>query len=464
MATSLAERCVPQEIAPGDEALGDAEVEAIRKRCTEEVARGLRDLVASAPPGLPRRRRLGQELYAGALGQAFGLLHLHERTGEAGQLDLALRYLDAGLAGLAHGSVPLPEDWLSFHASGGASALAAVLYDRLGRPAERDRHLADYGRVADAAAARDFGSEDLLWGRGGFVFGAAWLRACLGEAALPDERVEPALVAMLESGRRHARDHADGLTPGPHGRTPLLYMNLNRFVFECFVRSRLGWRAAPARWLASGVTTVLLRLGERRENLSHRYDIGLVHGLAGALYLLMHFPPILERLGGTGEVRGALDVLLDCVDADHGMLDLLPSRHSPPGVSSDKVHWCNGTSGLVFLFARAYALFGDAAYLEAARVAADHVWRFGLLRKGNGICHGVAGNGYGFLSLYRATGERRDLDRALRFASLTWDPRVTGAQGSPDHPWSLYEGRLGTLCFYQDCLDPAGARFPAFEI
>ncbi len=60
-------------------------------------------------------------------------------------------------------------------------------------------------RCADARADPDFGSEDLLWGRGGFVFGAAWLRARLGEAALPDERVEPALAGMsTPTGSRRA--------------------------------------------------------------------------------------------------------------------------------------------------------------------------------------------------------------------------------------------------------------------
>ncbi|MCP3985832.1 MAG: lanthionine synthetase, partial [bacterium] len=93
-----------------------------------------------------------------------------------------------------------------------------------------------------------------------------------------------------------------------------------------------------------------------------------------------------------------------------------------------------------------------------------HVWRYGLLSKGNGICHGVAGNGYAFLSLYRAASEERQLDRALHFARFSWSTRVTEQQRTSARPWSLYEGRLGTLCFYLDCLEPDRARFPAFEV
>ena len=46
------------------------------------------------------------------------------------------------------------------------------------------------------------------------------------------------------------------------------------------------------------------------------------------------------------------------------------------------------------------------------RRAADLCWERGLLKKGPGICHGVAGSGYVFLLLYRLTGDRQHLARA----------------------------------------------------
>lgn len=457
-------RFIENDIGPSQEALGDVERAAIRTRCAEEVERGIQRLVKSAPPVVPKRWRLGQELYAGPLGQSFGLLHLYERSGAREELDWARQYLDVAIEALERSAVPRPEEWLSFHASGGASAVAAVVFDRLGDRGGRERHLEDYRRLAVRAADPKFPTEDLLWGRGGFLFGAAFLRSRLGEASLPDAWVRSALDRMISTGRRLALTHAEQLTPGPHGRPPLLYLNFNTFMMECFARSLVGSRSRPARALAAFAARVLIWHGERREGLSHRYDIGLVHGLAGNLYLMLHFPELVEQLGATGDVRASLDCLADCVDGERGMLELLPSRHSVPGAFSDKVHWCNGTTGAVFLFARAYQLFGEVAYLEAARRAAEHVWRFGLLRKGSGICHGIAGNAYSFLALHRVTSDRRQLDRALHFARLSWSARVTRAQAAPDRPWSLYEGQLGTLCFYRDCLDPAQARFPAFEV
>ena len=44
-------------------------------------------------------------------------------------------------------------------------------------------------------------------------------------------------------------------------------------------------------------------------------------------------------------------------------------------------------------------------------------WRAGPSAKGAGLCHGTAGNGYAFLTLFRRTGDERWLDRARRFAA-----------------------------------------------
>jgi lantibiotic modifying enzyme len=60
------------------------------------------------------------------------------------------------------------------------------------------------------------------------------------------------------------------------------------------------------------------------------------------------------------------------------------------------------------------------------------------LAQGVGLCHGIAGNGYAFLTLYRATGELRDLQRAQRFAEYAaahWRQLRT----VPDNPSSLFE-------------------------
>ena len=49
--------------------------------------------------------------------------------------------------------------------------------------------------------------------------------------------------------------------------------------------------------------------------------------------------------------------------------------------------------GTIYLLAKAYKIWGDERYLAACRKCGDVTWQKGLLRKGPGICHGVAGSG-----------------------------------------------------------------------
>lgn len=59
-------------------------------------------------------------------------------------------------------------------------------------------------------------------------------------------------------------------------------------------------------------------------------------------------------------------------------------------------------------------VFKEEKYLKDAVECSDVIWQRGLLRKGYGICHGTAGNGYSFLSLYRLTQDKKYLYRACK--------------------------------------------------
>lgn len=84
----------------------------------------------------------------------------------------------------------------------------------------------------------------------------------------------------------------------------------------------------------------------------------------------------------------------------------------------------------------AHLVLGDKKYLEvgvasvipptfivqAARRCASLIWHKGILRKGPGLCHGVSGNGYAFLLMYRLTGDEEYLEKAKAFAYILMDP------------------------------------------
>ena len=52
----------------------------------------------------------------------------------------------------------------------------------------------------------------------------------------------------------------------------------------------------------------------------------------------------------------------------------------------------------------------------------DHIWKYGVLKKGFGLCHGISGNAYAFISpsLQHIFDERKDefLKKAQFFALL----------------------------------------------
>lgn len=113
---------------------------------------------------------------------------------------------------------------------------------------------------------------------------------------------------------------------------------------------------------------------------------------------------------------------------------------------------------------KAYLVFKEDRYLNASIRAGDVVWRKGLLKKGPGICHGVAGNAYVFLLLFRLTQNPLQLYRANKFAEFLTHPVFIQQARIPDCPFSLYEGLAGTVCFLIDLLHPENASFPFMNV
>jgi hypothetical protein len=107
---------------------------------------------------------------------------------------------------------------------------------------------------------------------------------------------------------------------------------------------------------------------------------------------------------------------------------------------------------------------------------ADVVYQQGLLRKGVGLCHGVSGSVYALLAA-------SDVDhancvelflKAVHLAGLATfheDLTISKEMGTPDHPWSLYEGHAGACCVWAEILSRLNSTtfgrtssgFPAFD-
>jgi hypothetical protein len=120
--------------------------------------------------------------------------------------------------------------------------------------------------------------------------------------------------------------------------------------------------------------------------------------------------------------------------------------------STIRVQWCHGAPGII-------ATIGDLIPRELAIGGGELTWRAGPLRKGPGLCHGTAGNGFAFLRLYALTEDRRWLERARRFAMHAIEQVTRQNETFGRGRYTLWTGDLGVALYVRACLDSA-AGFP----
>ncbi len=94
--------------------------------------------------------------------------------------------------------------------------------------------------------------------------------------------------------------------------------------------------------------------------------------------------------------------------------------------------------------------------------AGELIWLAGPLRKGAGLCHGTAGNGYALLRLFAQTQDERWLVRARAFAMHALQQSDIARQQHGDLRHSLWTGDIGVALYLRACknVDP---RFPTFQ-
>jgi Lanthionine synthetase C-like protein len=128
----------------------------------------------------------------------------------------------------------------------------------------------------------------------------------------------------------------------------------------------------------------------------------------------------------------------------------------PPGEGARpeeiRVQWCHGAPGIV-------ATLGDLLDLELAVAGGELTWRAGPLAKGQGLCHGTAGNAYAFLVLHRRTGDELWLERARAFGMHAIGPVERERAALGRGRYGLFTGDIGVALLLRDVLDGED-RFP----
>lgn len=295
----------------------------------------------------------------------------------------------------------------------GVNAVASAYYNYIGNNDLASTYRRAYYTGANALKEKAFdkrGADELFVGRAGFVAGALWM-AKETNTDFHKKDVYDLCDCMVQSGRDLSQKWAH--------RSPLMYQYYN---------------------------------------VSY---VGAAHGLSSILQVLMSVPGYLEnRPQESIDVKGSVDYLLSLQDPEGNF----PSETTEHRSQNELVHWCHGAPGVIYTMAKAYLVFKEEQYLKSCHDAANHIWRKGLLKKGPGICHGVAGNAYAFLLMYRLTGDSQWLNKAASFAKFMQSDEFKKNARVPDCPYSLYEGIAGTACFLMDLIAPQKAAFPFMDV
>eukprot|EP01138_Halocafeteria_seosinensis_P007581 gb/GECG01007749.1/.p1 GENE.gb/GECG01007749.1/~~gb/GECG01007749.1/.p1 ORF type:complete len:438 (+),score=36.37 gb/GECG01007749.1/:1-1314(+) len=222
----------------------------------------------------------------------------------------------------------------------GPYALGAALYHALGYKEHRDTCVEGVRKlIATAQDPHEY--DELLFGRAGYLHAQRFINEQCGAEIIPTNEIQMVAKAIISSGKR------------------------------------LGNEECPLMW----------------EWHDKKY-LGAAHGVAGIVHELLCVTNLLHE-DEAKLVRKTIDHCLKYFRFNSG------NFRSSIDSSKDKlVHWCHGAPGWCMTLAKAFKVFGKQRYIQGAVDAAEVVWHRGLLRR-VGVCHGITGNTYVHISMYR---------------------------------------------------------------
>uniref|UniRef100_A0A182W2S3 LanC-like protein 3 homolog n=1 Tax=Anopheles minimus TaxID=112268 RepID=A0A182W2S3_9DIPT len=363
--------------------------------------------------------RMREDVYVGFAGIAFMYWKLN-RTSETTNmypcLELASKYISEAKR-LSMKKKKSSKDCVAFLCgNSGIAAVSAVISQDLEKRQDMENDVEWFLEGYPVCSSTNgYDADEVLVGRAGFLHGAYWLNQTIASKPIGNEMISAICEVLMNRGRRIAASLQIA--------APMMY------------------------------------------EYHEKTYLGAAHGICAILHALLESPWFNRDANGKfcvsttklSDIKSTIDYILTLQSGDGNF----PTRHDS---NRTLVHWCHGCAGAIYLFAKAFLIFKDEKYLQCCRRCSDAIWREGLLRKGPGICHGVAGNGYAFLLMYRLTGEKCYLYRAAKFAEFLNSITFAEQLLAPDRPYSLYEGLAGAVCFLVDLLDPLQSSFPFMDV
>lgn len=193
------------------------------------------------------------------------------------------------------------------------------------------------------------------------------------------------------------------------------------------------------------------------------YALGAIHGSSGILSILL-LTQWQEMSQYALNISSSITRLCRLCQKEKGHLPMsTPLLPSSSNRSLPLVQMCHGTPGLLLLLACArrndefFQEHWQKDWDETFAIGSQRVWEEGLVSKGGGICHGIAGNALPWILWVGAGRSNREDEKYLRYAlAFSKEARETPPFGNgnkyrtPDHPYSLFEGLAGTVLVWTE--------------
>ena len=373
------------------------------------------------------------------------------------------------------------EDSLNVANDGWRSA-ARLLKDVINAIARDDQQRKDTDSSHD-------GDSEVLYGRAGFLYALLLLRSARNtleshsvseiisavDELISDASIEKVVESIIRRGSIGAGLH-------------------NRELTESEFRPALMWTWYGKRYLgaAHGIGTSL----DLCTILTHSFP----RLVAGILHILLLCPPTIVA-PHMSAILQTIEWLISLQDASGNWPssarqssrraseenELVQYVSAPPVSFSTRLtryrclpinssSWCHGAPGTIILLStllrRAPSIEGSAQLSHTLRdkiVASLHrgaalVHTRGFLRKGVGLCHGVAGSVFALLTASDAlsadpTQSAVYFQQAVHLAHLATkyaELTRSGEMRTPDSKWSLYEGTAGMCCAWGEIAQRMG--------
>lgn len=280
----------------------------------------------------------------------------------------------------------------------------------------------------------------LLLGTSGILLAAHWLAPSAATADL--------IADAIASNVEHPSNEMLLGAPGTMLAARAMYERTHEERFADLFRASA--RTLLARQGEDGLWTQDLYGSQRRL-------IGAGHGFAGNVHSLMAAREWLDDAAAVEARAVATTTALATFDGDEANWAPVVEMRAD---EAWRVQWCHGAPGMITGLGAAAREDDEFGALLAA--GGEFTWRVGPNTRNAGLCHGTAGNGFAFLTLFERTGDERWLDRARAFAThaLAQVDRFRAATGQGRY--SLFTGDIGAALFAAACLEP-DARFPGLD-